>query len=225
MTSALQSGLKLKQISSDLRDIVNSYAGLNRNERYAIYVECYKLCRAARRYKKGWQAYLGLYQNYDKVCRAVRTVKASCELRSKKNRIHTDLTDGKTIFWLCSWHPDCAEDHRAWQSRIYCHRYWRQIVSGKDYYAVLSYIKNRGIKTVQEIMGPPVYLTTRPYCRHYFVPLDIATVLTSGVKSLVKEYGMSYESEYDYYGLRDEVYSRMNSIEPCAEFNKKNRGN
>lgn len=221
MTKALQNGLKLKQISSDLRDIVNSYAGLNRNERYWIYLECYKLCRAAKRSRQGWQKYMGLYQNYDKVLRAVRKVKASSELRHKKAVVYTEMKFTDKIFWLCSCHSSCAEDHINFQSKIFVDRFWRQKVSGKEYYSVLSYIKNRDIKTVQEIMGPPVYLTTRPYCRHYFIGIDTASVLKSSPKKLANEFGRTYESDYNYYELRKEVYDRMNQIEPCKEFEKK----
>lgn len=209
MYRALDQEKKLGEISNGLRKIVNSYAGLNRNERYWIYWECYKVCRAAKRSKRGWEKELTLNKNYKSVLRAARKVKASSELRKKKARVYSEMKLTDTIFWLCSTHSNCADDHKAYQGMIYVDRYWRQKVSGDKYYAVLSYIKNRKIKTVQEIMKGPVWLTTRPYCKHYFIALETDTVLHSSLKHIRENYGKTYEKEYDYYELRESIKNKI----------------
>lgn len=219
MTSALEEGRGLMQIKEDLRNIVNSYSGLNRDERYDIYWSCYKVCRAAKK-SDNWKKVIGLGRSYDTVVSSVRRVKGSYDLRSKRRATREQLKSG-TVFFVCSSHDKCADDHKDYQGKIYVDRFWRLKVKGSQYYAVQSYIKNKGVRTVQEIMKGPVWLTTRPYCKHFFIGVDVDTVLHNSVKKIVEEVGKGYESGYDYYELRNEVYERLNQITPCKEFQKK----
>ena len=60
------------------------------------------------------------------------------------------VEEGKTL-WLVSWHADSAKDHEPWQGKIY-----------SDESAPVF-----GMRTLQWLMGAPVYMLTRPNCRHY----------------------------------------------------------
>ena len=221
MVRALDSGRGLMQIKEDLRTIVNSYSGLNRDERYNIYWSAYKVCRAAKKAGNDWKKVISLGRSYDTVVSSVRRVKASYDLRSKRRATREQLKSG-TVFFVCSSHDKCADDHKDYQGKIYVDRFWRLKVKGSQYYAVQSYIKNKGVRTVQDIMKGPVWLTTRPYCKHYFIGVDVDTVLHNSVKKIATEIvGKTYESAYDYYELRSEVYGKLNQITPCKEFQKK----
>ena len=227
ISRALDDGKNLTQIKEDLREIVNSYEGLTKNERYDMYSAMYQVCRAgksaSRKDENGWKRVLGLNKNYDTVMNAIRRVKGSSELRGKRRATRMALQDEDTVFFLCSSHSNCAEGHKDLQGQIYVDRYWRTKVSGFDYYKVWSYIKNHDIMTVQASMQEPYYLITRPYCKHYLIPMSTAEVLGSSVRKLRDTYGMTYEEPYDYYAVRDEIYQSMNKAVPCSEFSKKNK--
>ena len=219
INEAVHKGYKLNRISADIRQIVNSYEGLNRDERYELYYEVYNLARASKS-STNPEKTISLRKNFDKILGAARRVKASAELRRKKIVTRASL-NSNTIFYLCSTHSNCAEDHVDYQGRIYCTTYWRQKVSGFMYYAVLSYIKNHNIQTVQRVMQEPVWLTTRKYCKHYFIPMNTEEVLHSSMKRLTELYGKTYDKVWDadaYYDLRSKVYSRLNKDTPCKEY-------
>ena len=220
INTAVHKGYKLGKVKEDLRELVNSYSGLNRDERYKLYDTLYTLARASKS-STNPEKYLSLRKNFDEVVRISRKVKASSELRAKKQAAYQAMHTEGIIFFLCSWHPNPAEDHKDYAGRIFIDRFWRSKVKGREYYAVSSYVKNHNILTIQEIMGEPVYLSTRPYCRHYFIGLDTGTVLHNSRNKLVKEYGMTYEKGYDvdeYYKLRSSVYSKLNKDTPCKEY-------
>lgn len=218
-------GKNLKEIKEGLREIVNSYFGLNRNERYDMFYECYKVARAAKR-NSNPQRYLSLRKSFDTILKSARRTKGSYELRTKRRATREALDNENTIFFICSKHPNCAEGHKEFEHRILCDRYWRTKVVGFDYYRVWSYIKNHNVMTVQESMKGPYYLTTRKYCRHILIPLNTNEVLGSSARKLGSLYGNTYEQSYTpdvYYDLRERVYSKLNKETPCKWYKK--RGN
>lgn len=217
---ALDQGLSMNKFKVYLRNFVNSYYGLNRPERYDLYNELYVLYRAARN-NPDWHKKLALRSTYDQVLRVARRVERQKKTRDKQSTVRMYLQNPNQIFFLCSIHDHPAEDHKMWQGLIYVDRFWRQKVSGQMYYAVLSYIKNRKIQTIQWVMHDPVWMTTRPNCKHFFIPLDTATVLHTSPKALLERHRYKFYTVDDYYDLRSDVYGILNSITPCSEFEKK----
>ena len=220
---AVEQGFSLRRISDGLRDIANSYEGLTRYERYDLYASAYTVVRAVRSKKDNWKIQLAMRRSYDEILTSARRVMKTKNLRRKKDSIRGMLQDSEKIFFVCSKHSNCAPDHIDYQGRIYVDRFWRQKVSGSQYYAVQSYIRNHQTMTVQEVMGEPVYMTTRPYCRHFFIPVDTGTVLHQSEKKTVDDLGTVQSkpyTTYDYFALRTSVYSKLNSIVPCKEFEK-----
>lgn len=143
----------------------------------------------------------------------------------RKNRIIKEtLRDNRNqrlpvIFYLCSYHEKAALDHKDYQGKLYVDRYWRSAVLQYSELSWLeapidAYIKNHKILTMQEVVGDKPYLTTRPYCKHFFIPVDIWTVLTSSVQAIKREHpeavqgtGKKSYRQYrqDYYKLRDNI--------------------
>lgn len=227
---ALQEEMTLNQFSEKMRSLVNSYAELNRNDRYRLYLAGYNLYRACRhRIKSGdWQEYLALRKNYDTILRAARKVQRDLDLRRKRiaTRQILDAHTNDTIFYVCSKHNKPATDHAEFQGKIYVDRFWREKISAHMYRAVEAYIRNHQVITVQKIMGAPVYLTTRPYCKHYFIPVDTGTVLHSSVNRVVEQYAIHRVKNYtpaDYYDLRRKVYNACDAIEDNIAFKKQKR--
>lgn len=227
---ALKDDKTLTNISSDLRKIVNSYSGLTRNQRYQLYLACYNLCRAGKHRIKteDWQEYISLRKSYDSILRVARRTQRDLDLRVKRQETK-ELLDShlnNTIFFACSKHNSPALDHKDYQGLIYVDRFWRQKTYSYMYRAVSSYIRNHNIVTVQEIMGPPVYMTTRPYCKHYFIPLDTYEVLHTSLKRIIEQYAIHRSKKYttqDYFNLRSTVYAMCNKIEPNDNFIKKQK--
>lgn len=83
-------------------------------------------------------------------------------------------------FYLASSHGDCAEDHKAYQGRLY--------VDEKAPEDAIKYAHDRGLYTVQWVMGKPAWFITRPHCRHYFVSLTEEQVRGKTLKKLSHKY-------------------------------------
>ena len=217
---ALEQGKSLTKIKKELTEFVNSFSGITRNEKYQLWSTLYGIARAAKS-DENWQKRLSLRKTYDTVLKTARKVDRQKKLREKRQVVKEQLNSNEHIFFICSVHQHPAEDHKDYQGQIFVDRFWRQKVSGMQYYAVLSYIKNHNTVTVQQIMKEPVYLTTRPYCKHYFIPLDTYTVLHTSQKKLAERHRVPLYTVEDYYNLRSNVYDNLNNIVPCSEFEKK----
>lgn len=95
------------------------------------------------------------------------------------------------IFYLCSWHGDCAQDHQDWQGKLYYDRFWRRHVKDKPTQErVLDFIQINGMMSLQWATNKPVWLITRPNCRHYFEQVTIKEVLGKSTDELLDERGM-----------------------------------
>lgn len=221
VTRMIEKGKPLYAIKKGLRRIVNSYQGLNRNERYALFSAATDLSRQARH---GYEQ-MASRKAYDTLLHTARNVKSELILKKHKERLFDILQDetNDTVFFVCSWHSNPAEGHKDYQGKIYVDRYWRQKVSGSMYYAVSSYIRNHGTMTVQDAMKEPVWLLTRPYCKHYFIPVDTAVVLTNSAKKVSREYAYRPETPYtvkDYYEFRNDVFNTV--VNELFELDKAN---
>jgi len=91
----------------------------------------------------------------------------------------------KKIFYLCSSHDDCAKDHKNYQGKLYVDANWQSICpEAKDF------INKHKIKTYQWVINKPVWLLTRPHCRHYMTSLTLNEVLNNSVNDLINKYDM-----------------------------------
>lgn len=95
------------------------------------------------------------------------------------------------IFYLCSWHGDCAQDHVEWQGKLYYDRFWRRHVKDKETQVrVLDFIQSTGMMSLQWVTNKPVWLITRPNCRHYFEQVTIKEAFAKDAEELLDERGM-----------------------------------
>ena len=72
--------------------------------------------------------------------------------------------DHNKVFWVCSSHDDSAKDHELYQGKIYYNADY-----DKRDLRITQLINQKGYVSVQNITSGPVWLITRPNCRHYFV--------------------------------------------------------
>lgn len=116
--------------------------------------------------------------------------------------------DAGLIFYLCSYHSDCANDHVDYQGKIYVDEAWESVVSADMKEKVQDYIDAHKIDTIQNVRDGEPYLTTRPNCRHYFTPMSTEEVLGSSVKKMLKDNNME-KGTYDkqnYIDLQKQRY-------------------
>ena len=103
-------------------------------------------------------------------------------IESKEQIAKARASDKKVIFYVCSKHVGSAKDHKDWQGKVYVDRFWRAILKSTDTEWMIPqverYIVENDVRTIQWVMGPPVWLTVRPYCTHWFAPVLTSTVLT-----------------------------------------------
>lgn len=105
---------------------------------------------------------------------------AEDEKLSKFDDFITESRDNNKWFYLASSHNDCAEDHKAYQGRLY--------VDNKAPENIMDYARSRGLYTMQWVTGKPVWFVTRPYCRHYFVSLSLDEVKNKSLKKLKRKH-------------------------------------
>lgn len=97
----------------------------------------------------------------------------------------------KEIFFLCSEHDDSAEDHRDWQGKLYVDSAWQKDIFFKaNIDKIRQFIQSNNIRTFQWVTHRPVWLITRPNCRHYFVSLTYAEVKNHSVSELISKYNL-----------------------------------
>lgn len=210
----LKKDTTLNHFSTVVRNLVNSYSDINRNERYKLYRIVLDLYRKMRRSD---DALIDLERdyNYVEVVRAARKVMRNRDLRKKQRAIRTELNSTDNVFFVCSKHRKPAEDHKDYQGKIYVDRFWRTKLDETMQKKVEAYIKNHNVLTVQYIMGEPVYMTTRPYCKHYFIPVPTSTVLSTSYKKVVEDTGLHQHKWYtreDYFNLRKNVFEGIENI-------------
>lgn len=112
-----------------------------------------------------------------------------------KTIIDTQFETGENaIFFLCSEHGDCAEDHLAYQGKLYVDRHWRKKVAKKeDKDKIQAFISMNQIKRMQWVIFRPVWMITRPNCRHYFQPLTAEEAMSESVSVLIAKYDMYHD--------------------------------
>lgn len=151
--------------------------------------------------------------------------------RKRKQNLVDDMRVNRAkqgVFYMSSIHSNPAKDHAAWQGVIYVDRYWRSITDDDPELQkkVAAYIRNHDTLTVQEIIGEPVYLITRPYCKHFFIALDTDEVLGNGLKKIQRDHPEAHTRSHNvyyrkkYYRLRERIHTVLN-MESEAEWDKK----
>lgn len=104
------------------------------------------------------------------------------------------------VLFLCSEHADCADDHAEYQGKVYISQDWRSKIKDPEIASKLDdYVARNNIQTLEWAKGKPVYLTTRPNCRHFFTPitLDQALNLKETKESLRVTRGKYVKENYD----------------------------
>ena len=215
---AVLNGKNLHDIEKKLRGVVSDIPDLNIREKAVIYSAARKITiRMLNQHGEPTNTQIKEFiTSYNKAeeHRNVRNRVIDTRWQLRINRAT------QQVFLLCSKHSNPAEDHKDWEGKVYVDKYWRNTLSEDEETRkkVAAYIKNHDVKTVQEICGAPVYMTTRPHCKHFFIPVTIEEVLGSSVKGLlnrhseaiVKNHNINYRKKF--YETRKRIHLKLGMV-------------
>lgn len=132
-------------------------------------------------------------KHMDKMDHQVFEYARHVEANEKENIIDEEIGEARSnhmVFYIVSKHGDCAEDHLNWQGKIYIDEKWRSVCNQTEIDAITEYIGRNRIRTFQWVIFRPVWMITRPNCRHYFKRLYTNTVLKKSVDEILRENNM-----------------------------------
>ena len=211
---------RLKRELIELRETVR----LKDSEANELWLNCLKAYRFARR---GGRDNRSVYLKFKRLLPRLETFSVGLvrNIESDEKRVYLSRLFDKGIFYLCSSHKNCAADHLDHQGKIYVSEDWEARCStDKERSMVGSYIRNHRVGTVQAIVGSPVYMITRPNCRHFFRRVSVSDVLENSRNKLLKKYGMNIDNSklkevymYREYYRRLRLLLTLRSTCPCGE--------
>lgn len=168
------------------KEINRAYPEATNREKYEMY-------RATLQLRKTGDT----RKNLEQLVKSENKILRNEGIRARTSSLKQELKDNRSmeepnIFYLCSHHANPAQDHEFWEGKLYVDRFWRSTVQGvypdELVKKIEKFIKAEDIKSVQWVTGFPVYMVTRPYCRHYFTPVPTTEVLGTDLKDIKKNH-------------------------------------
>ena len=160
---------------------------------------------------------LGMYalfnnDNANKLINVELRVKQDDRKQKIREEYIQEQRNKNIYFYVASRHMDCAKDHLPYQGKLY----YDDALLKTDLEELKSYVKNRNMLSIQEIMTKPIWFITRPYCRHFFRAVQTGRVLhnnysiptrKTGDYALQTEKGARLEYLKDRLAYLKELYS------------------
>lgn len=130
-------------------------------------------------------------KNYNSILHSVNRAERHRISMNKKSQMKKSLNanrENNNIFYLCSEHSNPAKDHAPYQGKLYVDRFWRSTLEkhGNTPESVERFIKVNNIMTIQKVCSAPIYMVFRPYCKHYFIPVNTEKAMSTGLSELKK---------------------------------------
>jgi hypothetical protein len=111
------------------------------------------------------------------------------------------LKSGKAasvVFYIANFYGDSADDHAEYQGKIYYDERYKSFNLSADIKTqIAEFIRRERLKSVQWVRDKPVYLTTRPNCRHTLTPISIQQALGTNPKILLNALNLKQGSYKD----------------------------
>jgi hypothetical protein len=202
-------------LKENLKRIIDSFPDLTRNEKARLYQIAWKTATdpvevtvtervgtGGRSLPSKKEVDFSKPSNCKDLVQTLGKIERRTSSRNQKNSIKETIARARRadelaigrlpmIFYACSAHSKPAKDHADYQGKIYVDRYWRKYCTGTVpewiMLAIEDYIRENEIVSIQKIMGPPVWLCTRPFCRHILYPINTLTVLTEKPNTYIKK--------------------------------------
>lgn len=82
--------------------------------------------------------------------------------------------DTQNVFFIVNSFADCADDHKDLQGKVYYDERYKSFTIPKEVKEqITNIISQKKLLSMQAVIKKPYWLTTRPNCRHRFVPITI----------------------------------------------------
>lgn len=219
---AVQNQIPIEKVLMKVRDIINSIPNFNIREKAQMYVLVKKT--AVLMYMQEGKLYNKQILKYST---GINKIQEHADSRTRRNNVSEMMRQHRAeggVFYLLSSHSNPALGHAPYQGQIFVDRFWKSTTDGDK--RVQAYIRNHDTQTVQQIIKAPVYMITRPYCKHFFIELDTEEVLNNGLKKVrqnhpeaqVRTHNINYRKKY--YRLRGQIHTVLN-METEALWDKK----
>lgn len=219
MVQGLASGTGKQKILMQIKNSVRAIAselGLDQREVNALWKSCYSMYANLAKKTYGlnrrsvWKE-MGPEDKYETIYHYFRAniqkngmihnanqVMYLYENRKKWDKIDELLDKPNSPFFLASAHPMPAKDHAEYEGRLYYDADWEEKgeYSTAEKAAIRALIRNRKLDTVQYITQGPVWLCTRPNCKHYLMNMPLQEALHSSARSMLRKHGMYMQNEY-----------------------------
>lgn len=134
----------------------------------------------------------------------------SLEFREKHDKIwgNEGIFSAKTPFFLASSHANPAKDHKDWEGRMYYDEAYRDYCTESEADHVAAIIKQGNLHSAQWVVGEPVYLCTRPNCKHFLIPISLDEASKLPVKTLLKKHN-GYMKDEEPMSYEERVLNRL----------------
>lgn len=216
INDAVQKGIPETVILKKIKRVIQSSSDFNIREKTAMYKVIKRV--ADLLYIQNGKLYNGQIKEYST---GLNKIEEHRNAKMRRKNLVTEMHNSRAsskVFYMSSIHSNPAKDHKDWQGKIYVDRYWRSILADDKEMLkkVGAYIRNHNTISVQEVCGSPVYLITRPYCKHFLISLDTDEVLGSSINKIRKEHPEAHTRSHNiyyrkkYYKMRERIHSVLN---------------
>lgn len=190
--SCLKNDTKLPKAMKEIASVLNS-KNIDTTIRKNFFKLSIKTIEKAQEIKRSGAILIPFaFMNQRKVYEKTNKIISATLRKEYSNKVVREIKDfmkenrkDNHIFYLISWHGDCAIDHKDYQGRMYydekANYNGDELEQKRLHNAVLSF---------QYITSKPTWLITRPNCRHYFVALTWQEIEGKTNEQLLKKYNM-----------------------------------
>lgn len=116
----------------------------------------------------------------------------------------------KTVFYVCNYFNDCADDHAEYQGKMYYdERYASFGLDDETLKLIESKIKSDNLMSMQSVIDEEPYLTRRPNCRHKLYPISLEQALNLTANQLMDKFNIKRGSyrKSDYKATQEQRYN------------------
>ena len=213
INDAVQKGIPETVILKKIKGMIETSPNFNIREKAAMYKVIKRV--ADLMYIQNGKLYNGQIREYST---GLNKIEEHRNARLRKKKLIAEMQGSRAsskVFYMSSIHSNPAKDHADWQGKIYVDRYWRSILADDE--AMLkrvgAYIRNHNTMSVQDVCGSPVYLITRPYCKHFLISLDTDEVLGNSINKIKKDHPEAHTRSHNiyyrkkYYRMRERIHT------------------
>lgn len=138
----------------------------------------------------------------------------SYDAETRNEMIRRTLVDARSqgkFLWLCSAHGDSAEGHAPYQGAYY--------VDDDADAETQEYALENGLERYQWVIWSPVYMLTRPNCRHYMTAVSLEYARARTVAGALRELKM--HEDVGMRGKRQTLPEKTPREEVLAEYSER----